>query len=365
MRFAGTWLLTYLVHSTVMLCGVALLSVVRRAERWEEFAWRTAMFGSVITAFIQMYWPPAHSAATASVPVNASGGLLPIVVAAWIVVAVVRLATLARAHRVLRRLVHDREPVAGLAGVPARVSVSRRIMSPMVISDREICLPAWALVELSADELEAVLAHETAHIARHDRAWLYATACVERVLFVQPLNALAASRLRDCAERACDDLALARCASPVALASALARAAEWIIGAPARPLVVGMATHGSLALERVRRILDPAVVRLDGRRRPLRALFAVAALTAVVLLAPVITSGPLVQYTISAHDEAGPFTLTLERGRVVGGTVDGAVARLRQSGDRVEVVPLKGEALRVTLTRDGGITWLSREKGGR
>jgi hypothetical protein len=71
-------------------------------------------------------------------------------------------------------------------------------------------------------------------------------------------------------------------------------------------------------------------------------------------------------YTIRAHDDAGPFTLTLEGRRVVAMTMNGepvASARLRQAGDRLLVDdPSGGSTLDLTLTRDGGIRWTSRPK---
>jgi hypothetical protein len=179
--------------------------------------------------------------------------------------------------------------------------------------------------------------------------------------------------MRAIAECACDDWALRRIGDPVALASALARVAGWLATGPVHPLAVGMASRESLALARVRRILDPSVVRIAQRRAPLRAPLASAVLSAVVLLVPGISAGrslaietSVMRHTIQAEDDAGPFTLTLDRGRAVAMTIDGVPVgrdRLRQRGNRLRVTDRRGAVmLDLTLTGSGGMRWTSRPR---
>jgi beta-lactamase regulating signal transducer with metallopeptidase domain len=83
-----------------------------------------------------------------------------------------------------------------------------------------LCLPPEAFLHLSAEELHAVLVHEQEHVRRGDPFWLILNAVICRVFFFQPLNWVAARRLRALAEFLCDAIA-ARRTSPVAVASAL------------------------------------------------------------------------------------------------------------------------------------------------
>lgn len=377
----SAWLLTYLIHSTVLLGGAALWSRLagRRFDSVAEWAWRTAMFGAVVTTSVQLLWystsPSPHRLESSAVARTTSQwtSALPALLGAWLVVAVWRLALFVRAHRALARRTATRVrailPAADTADVS--IVVCDNVHSPMITGAREICMPARAMRELSRGELDAVLAHEMAHIARHDRIWLYATTSVERLFWIQPLNVVATSRLRALAETTCDDWAVRRTGDPIALASALARVASWMIAAPPAGLAIGMASAESLALARVRRILDPSVNRVPSGRGPLRAVVAAMLLTAVVALAPSVSPrsfalAPLSRYVIRAVDDAGPFTLTVERGRVIGMTVGGERlddARLQQAGGEVSVVEPNGAvALRVNLTPDGGITWSSRRR---
>ncbi|HST59108.1 MAG TPA: HEAT repeat domain-containing protein, partial [Longimicrobium sp.] len=48
------WLLTYALHSTVLLCAAALLTArVVRGEAWRETLWKAALLGGIVTASIQ------------------------------------------------------------------------------------------------------------------------------------------------------------------------------------------------------------------------------------------------------------------------------------------------------------------------
>jgi beta-lactamase regulating signal transducer with metallopeptidase domain len=406
----GAWLLTYLIHSTVLLGGTALLSraMGRHFERIADTAWRLAMFGAVATTFAQLAWLSspatllvltegsrgAHAAndalqsrwSAAAARENVLSRVLPALLIVWSVTALIRLVNLVRAYRAIARTTTDRIPlsdatiagrVRALSGTTiVRVSTSQRILTPMVIGHRELCLPERALRELPREELDAVLAHEIAHIARRDRLWLSLAALVERILVVQPLNTLAVVRMRAVAECSCDDWALGRTGSPIALASALARVTEWLSCAPSNGLVVGMASRESLALARVRRILDPSTPRYPDAHRALRVASATAVLSAMILLAPGVSAGhaatspfalqtPATRYTIRAHDDGGAFTLTLDGGRAVAMTIDGVAVspdRLVQSGDQLRVTDARGETMFGMTLTPGGIHWTSRPR---
>jgi beta-lactamase regulating signal transducer with metallopeptidase domain len=94
---------------------------------------------------------------------------------------------------------------------------------PLALGGRRIVLPERFIEELDPEQQRAALAHEMAHIARRDPQWRIAAEILERVLFFQPLNRLARTRLCDSAEFLCDEWAVQQTQSPLALARCLGR----------------------------------------------------------------------------------------------------------------------------------------------
>ena len=85
-----------------------------------------------------------------------------------------------------------------------------------------VLLPASALAGLSPHQLEAILAHELAHIRRHDYLVNLLQTLVETLLFYHPAVWWLSRRIRAERENCCDDLAVSLCGDPVAYAAALA-----------------------------------------------------------------------------------------------------------------------------------------------
>ena len=110
-------------------------------------------------------------------------------------------------------------------GVHSRVALrlSTRIASPLAIGMMRslILLPASALTTLSADQLEAVLAHELAHIRRADYLWNILQTMIETLFFFHPAVWWVGSSLRQQRELCCDDIAIASCVDPLTYATAL------------------------------------------------------------------------------------------------------------------------------------------------
>jgi beta-lactamase regulating signal transducer with metallopeptidase domain len=110
-------------------------------------------------------------------------------------------------------------------GVHGRVALrlSTRIASPLAIGMMRslILLPASALTMLSADQLEAVLAHELAHIRRADYLWNILQTMIETLFFFHPAVWWVGSSLRQQRELCCDDIAIASCVDPLTYATAL------------------------------------------------------------------------------------------------------------------------------------------------
>src|SRR6516225_4695095 len=113
-----------------------------------------------------------------------------------------------------------------------------------------VFLPMTALTGLSAAQLEAVIAHELAHIRRFDAFVNLFQIAVETLLFYHPAVWWLGKEIRVERENCCDDEAVALCGSPVNYAKALAHMAEW----QAAPRLVMAANRGLLSA-RVARLL--------------------------------------------------------------------------------------------------------------
>src|SRR5262249_13851986 len=85
-----------------------------------------------------------------------------------------------------------------------------------------VLVPASALAGLAPHQLEAVLAHELAHIRRHDYLVNLMQTLVETLLFYHPAVWWLSRRIRLERENCCDDLAVHLCGDPYTYARALA-----------------------------------------------------------------------------------------------------------------------------------------------
>jgi beta-lactamase regulating signal transducer with metallopeptidase domain/uncharacterized protein YnzC (UPF0291/DUF896 family) len=113
-----------------------------------------------------------------------------------------------------------------------------------------VLLPVSALTGLTKAQLEAVIAHELAHIQRYDAFVNLFQVGVETLLFYHPAVWWVGKRVRAEREHCCDDAAVALCGSPVTYAHALTRMAE----SKAAPQLA-MAANRSPLVERIARLL--------------------------------------------------------------------------------------------------------------
>ena len=113
-----------------------------------------------------------------------------------------------------------------------------------------VLLPVSALSGLTQAQLEAVIAHELAHIRRYDTLVNLFQVAVETLLFYHPAVWWLGSRLRAEREHCCDDAAVELCGSPVTYAHALTRMAE----SKSAPQLA-MAVNRSPLVERIARLL--------------------------------------------------------------------------------------------------------------
>ena len=131
---------------------------------------------------------------------------------------------------------------SALAEVPALIGWLRPV----------ILLPVTALTGLDEAQWRAILAHELAHIRRHDYLVNLLQTSVETLLFYHPAVWWAGRQIRREREHCCDDLAIAVCGDVMLYAGALARLEELRGSIPELTL----AASGGDLLARIRRLTD-------------------------------------------------------------------------------------------------------------
>ncbi len=113
-----------------------------------------------------------------------------------------------------------------------------------------VLLPVRALTGLTEDQIEAVIAHELAHIRRFDAFVNLFQVVVESLLFFHPAVWWLNKRVRIERENCCDDVAVAACGNHLGYARALTTMEEW----RATP-AFSLAANGSPLAARISRIL--------------------------------------------------------------------------------------------------------------
>src|SRR6266850_1984236 len=125
-----------------------------------------------------------------------------------------------------------------------------------------VLLPMRALSGMDAQQIEAVIAHELAHIRRLDCFVNLFQIAVETLLFYHPAVWWVSQRVRAERENCCDDEAISICGDAVVYARALTLMEEWRT-APA----LMMAANRSPLAERVVRLLGLNGAATTGRTR--------------------------------------------------------------------------------------------------
>jgi bla regulator protein BlaR1 len=164
--------------------------------------------------------------------------------------------------RLNAKLVIDREWRARFGVIIAKMNISKsiefkesaKILTPMVIGafSPVVLIPIGLLSGFSTAQIEAILAHELAHIRRNDYLANMLQSFLEVVFFFHPAIWWLSDRVRAEREHCCDDIALSVCGDKMSLAHALVKVAEW---QTAPKLAMAFASKKPLLLQRVQRVL--------------------------------------------------------------------------------------------------------------
>jgi beta-lactamase regulating signal transducer with metallopeptidase domain len=208
-----------------------------------------------------------------------------------------------RARRIADRLAIRRTIAvleSGVAEVPAVIGWIR----PVVL------IPLSNFAGLDGGQLEALLAHELAHVRRHDYLVNLLQTAVETLLFFHPAVWWVSRIIRTERENCCDDLAVSVCGDRVRYARALAaleqlRCQRFALAA----------TDGSL-LKRIERLLGRDAVEAGSRLRwiPVAVLSVFAILLAGAQVRPKQQTKPSpIEFTAPAADAQASQTVPHEQ----------------------------------------------------
>ncbi len=150
-----------------------------------------------------------------------------------------------------------------------------------------ILLPASVLTGLNSEQLEAILAHELAHIRRCDYLVNILQTVVEILGFYHPAVWWVSHRIRDERENCCDDLAVRVCGDSVRYARALTHLEEM----RHRGVELAVAATGGSLVGRIGRLIGrPAPTR--NRFTWLPGLIALLLVASIVIPAALVLAGP-------------------------------------------------------------------------
>lgn len=167
------------------------------------------------------------------------------------------------------------------------VSADVRVPTALGFFRPAVVFPAWALSELSSEELRVVLLHELAHLRRWDDWTNLVQKVLKAVFFFHPAVWWIESRLALEREMACDDLVLEQTANPAGYAASLVSVAEKVFAGKIRmrkalALAQSALGHMRQTSQRLAQILDPSRTQAKYGWRP--SLAAMVVLSVMVFL---------------------------------------------------------------------------------
>ena len=255
----------------------------------------------------------------------------------------------------------------GLSGVRLAVfddtggPLSTGFLRPMVL------VPASLLARMPVDMLEALLAHELAHIRRHDYLANLLQRAAEALLFHHPVVWWLSQRIRHEREQAADMLAASITGEPRRLALALYELDRFSSERNDSPIpTLAQAAHGGHLMSRIQSLLrterrvspGAAAIPVIGLAVACIACFAYAQSTQTATpVAPVASAPKVTVGTLTAAAVAASPKTTEERTHETYAFVSADNDRLSMSGDSSDVDEIRETRSRV----DGDFLWFRRD----
>lgn len=163
-----------------------------------------------------------------------------------------------------------------------------------------IILSTWMVEQLDRQELEAVLAHELAHVARRDYLVMWLAVILRDAFCYLPASWAAYRQLQQEKEIACDDRARSLTKRPLALASALAKVWQYRIEGTCLSTAQSLAGVNEAIDHRIQRLLDRSEVR-SGRANSRLVTLSVGGLIPLLLAVVMLISGTCILALMGCH----------------------------------------------------------------
>lgn len=138
----------------------------------------------------------------------------------------------------------------------ANVPLTLGIFKPVIL------FPLTALTGLSPKEIEAVIAHELAHILRHDYLFNIIQSITEIIFFYHPAIWIISWQLRGERENCCDNIAIAATGDKIAFAKALA-SVQTRHNLATQQLSMAFLPKGNNILQRIKRIQKETAMKTN------------------------------------------------------------------------------------------------------
>lgn len=192
----------------------------------------------------------------------------------------------------------------------SRVFISPAILQVMAVGYLRpmVLLPAALVIQMQPEMLEAIIAHELAHIRRFDLWVNLAQRVMETLLFYHPAVWWLSNRLRNERELCCDELAVRATGERLTYVSALEKANRIKLIGKQPGLAVGLGQDDQPILNRVRHVLG-IVPAPRSSRFWLAGIITVLFLAALTLLTATTLTAKVKQKAdvqVEASEIAGP-----------------------------------------------------------
>ncbi len=148
--------------------------------------------------------------------------------------------------------VHDKMRIT----TPVVASISNKVSGPMLVGwiKPVILFPVGLINALTPQEVEAIIAHELAHVKRHDWLINLVQSLIEVAFYYHPAVWWLSHQIREARENCCDDMAIENGYSPLFYARLLIRIKELQIQNNPSP-AISIVGKSKTLLNRIQRIL--------------------------------------------------------------------------------------------------------------
>lgn len=273
-----------------LLAWISLRVFVRKSSSARFGIWLSALVVIVALPLVRGLWASNALHAAAAPLVDVSGSWAKDLLGIWAAVSALALIGVGLGIWNLRKLHRDSQPIDTASLAPelqqtvrsfrsvrkVELALSSWVSVPAVIGFFRpiILLPAWALQELSTEQLNSILIHELAHLRRWDDWTNLAQKLARALLFFHPAIWWIDHQLSLEREMACDEFVLSSTSNPRAYAECLVSLAEKSLLRRTVALAQALVGRMSQTSRRVSQILDPGRHAISRRWKPAFALMA-------------------------------------------------------------------------------------------